>query len=129
MLQNTRAEALLSKVKKVSQLPSTDNWSDYIDKPLNSWANVAASECVQGEPSIMKALRGLDDGLRRSFLRECQGYLLEFLKVLGSCSYAKSRIARSLSCLSVDMLLGGDAERCGLVPGRCPLPPGIRMSK
>ena len=102
--------SLLSKVKKISQLPSIDNWSDYIDKPLNSWANVTASECLQGEPSIMKALRGFDESLRRAFLRESQGYLLEFLKVLGSCSYAKSRIARSLSCLSVDMLLGGDAE-------------------
>ena len=38
------------------------------------------------------------------------GGVKEFLKVLGSCSYAKSRIARSLSCLGVDMLLGGDAE-------------------
>ena len=64
----------------------------------------------QGEPSLMKALRGLDESLRRTFLRECQGSLLEFLKVLGSCSYVKSRIARSLSCLSVDMLLGGDAD-------------------
>ena len=35
---------------------------------------------------------------------------MEFLKVLGSCSFAKSRIARSLSCLSVDMLLGDDAD-------------------
>ena len=100
----------MSKVKKKSQLPFIDNWSDYIDKPLNSWANVTASECLQGEPSIMKALRGFDESPRRAFLRECQGLLLEFLKVLGSCSYAKSRIARSLSCLSVDMLLGGDAE-------------------
>ena len=37
-------------------------------------------------------------------------FIEKFLKVLGSCSYAKSRIARSFSCLSVDMLLGGDAE-------------------
>ena len=101
--------SLLSKVKKISQLPTIDNWSDYIDKPLNSWANVTASECLQGESSLMNALRGLDEGPRRSFLRECQGYFLKFLQVLGSCSYAKSRIARSLSCLSVDMLLGGDA--------------------
>ena len=65
--------SLLSKVKKISQLPFIDNSSDYIDKPLNSWANVTASECLQGEPSLMKALRGLDVGLRRTFLRECQG--------------------------------------------------------
>ena len=38
------------------------------------------------------------------------GYLLEFLKCLGASSYAKSHVARSLSCLSVDMLLGGDAD-------------------
>ena len=97
-------------MKKISQLPSVDNWSDYIDKPLNSWANVTASECLQGEPSIMKALRGFDESPRRVFRREFQGYLLEFLKVLGSCSYAKSSVARSLSCLNIDMLLGGDAE-------------------
>ena len=38
--------SLLSKVKNISQLPSIDNWSDYIDKPLNSWANVTASGCL-----------------------------------------------------------------------------------
>ena len=63
-----------------------------------------------GGPSILKAIRGLDDAPRRSFLRECQGYLLELLKQLGSSPYAHSRIARSLSSLSVDMLLGGDAD-------------------
>ena len=102
--------SLLSKVKKVSQLPSIDNWSEYVSKPLNSWANVTVAECLQGEPSILKAIRGLDDAPRRSFLRECQGYLLELLKQLGSSPYAHSRIARSLSSLSVDMLLGGDAD-------------------
>ena len=72
--------SLLSKVKKVSQLPSIDNWSEYVSKPLNSWANVTVAECLQGEPSILKALRGLDDAPRRPFLRQCQGYLLELLK-------------------------------------------------
>ena len=38
-------------MKKISQLPSFDNWSDYIDKLLNNCANVTASECLQGEPS------------------------------------------------------------------------------
>ena len=102
--------SLLSKVKKVSQLPSVDDWFDYIDKPLTSWANVPVGECLQGELSIQKALRGFEESPRRSFLRECQGYLLELLKQLSSSSYANSRIARSLSCLSVDMLLGGDAD-------------------
>ena len=102
--------SLLSKVKKVSQLPSIDNWSEYASKPLNSWANVTVAECLQGEPSILKALRGLDEALRRSFLSEYQGCLLELLKQLGSSPYAHSRIARSLSSLSVDMLLGGDAD-------------------
>ena len=102
--------SLLSKVKKLSQLPSIDNWFDYIDKPLNSWASVTAAECLQSEPSIMKAVRGLEDAPRRSFLRECQGYLLELLKLLGASSFIKSRIARSLSCLSIDMLFGGDAD-------------------
>ena len=78
--------------------------------PLNSWASVAAAECLQSEPSIMKAVRGFEDALRRSFLHECQGYLLELLKLLGASSFVKSRIARSLSCLSIDMLLGGDAN-------------------
>ena len=41
-----------------------------------------------GEPSILKALRGWDDAPRRSFLRECQGCLLELLKQLRSSPYA-----------------------------------------
>ena len=102
--------SLLSKVKKVSQLPSIDNCSAYVSKPLNSWANVTVAECLQGEPSILKALRGLDGAPGRSFLRECQGRILELLKQLGSSPYAHSRIARSLSSLSVDMVLGGDAD-------------------
>ena len=81
-----------------------------MSKPLNSWANVTVAECLQGEPSILKALRGLDDAPRRSFLRECQGCLLELLKQLGSSPYAHSRFARSLISLSVDMLLGWNAD-------------------
>ena len=91
-------------------MPSIDNWFDYIDMPLNSWASVTAAECLQSEPSIMKAVRGFEDAPRRSFLRECQGYLLELLKLLGASSFIESRIARPLSCLSIDMLLGGDAD-------------------
>ena len=101
--------SLLSKVKKVGQLPSIDCWSEYIDQPLTNWPNVAAGECLQGEPSILKALRGFDVTPRRAFLKECQTFLLELLKQLRASSYASSRVARSLSCLSVDMLLGGDA--------------------
>ena len=98
--------SLLGKVKKISQLPSVDNWFEYIDQPLTNWANVTAAECLQSEPSIVAALRGFDDAPRRSFLRDCQVILLEFLTQLGSSAYANFRVARSLSCLSVDMLCG-----------------------
>ena len=93
----------------MSQLPVIDNWYDYIDMPLNSWDGVAEAECLQSEPCIMKALRGFEDSPRHSFLRQCHGYLLELLKLLGSSSFLKSRIARLLSCLSIDMLVAGDA--------------------
>ena len=124
----------LSKVKKVSQLPSIDNWFEYVSKPL--LLNVCRSKTAslveivqtlylrvlrrvkswQGDSpfrgsSILKALRGFEDVPRRSFLRECQGYPLELLKQLGSSPYASSRIARSFISLSVDMLLGGDADQ------------------
>ena len=78
-------------------------WFDYIDKPLNSWANVHVCECLQSEMGIQKALRVFEESARRSFLRMCQGHLLE---ILSSCVYASSRVARSLSFPSVDMLLG-----------------------
>ena len=100
----------VSKMKKLSQVPIIDNWYDYTDMTLNSWASVTAAESLHSEPSVMKALRGFEGGSRRSFLRECHGYLLELLKLLGSSSFVKSRIARSLSCLSVDMLVAGDAD-------------------
>ena len=58
----------------------------------------------------MTALQDFDDAHRRTFLRECQGSLLELLKRLGSSAYSSSRVARSLSCLGGDMLLCGDAE-------------------
>ena len=78
--------------------------------PRNSWASVTAAECLQSEPSVMKVLRGFEDGSRCSFLRECHGYLLELLKLIGSSFFVKSRIARSLSCLSIDMLVSGDVD-------------------
>ena len=96
--------SLLGKVKKISQLPSVDNWFEYIDQPLINWTNVTAAERLQSEPSIMAALRGFDDAPRQSVLRDFQVTLLEFLKQLGSSAYANSRVARSLSCLSFDML-------------------------
>ena len=58
----------------------------------------------------MKSLRGFEDAPQRSYLRECQGHLLELLKLLGASSCANSRVARSLSALSVDMMFGGDAD-------------------
>ena len=58
----------------------------------------------------MKSLRVFEDAPRRSSLRERQAYFLELLKQLGSSSNANSRVARSLSALSVDMLFGGDAD-------------------
>ena len=54
------------------------------------------------------ALSSCSDALRRTFLRECQGFLLEFLKVLNQSAYAKSGLASSLSCFSPDMMLLGD---------------------
>ena len=69
----------LSKIKKVSQLPSIDDWFNYIDKPLNSWADVPVGECLQGEISIQKTLRGFEESRRRSFLRECKATCWSFL--------------------------------------------------
>ena len=54
------------------------------------------------------ALSSCGDPLRRTFLRECHGFFLEFLKVLNQSAYAKSCLASSLSCFSPDMMLQGD---------------------
>ena len=91
-------------------MPSIDDWAEDMSKPLNRWANVSIAECLQGKPSIIKALRGFEDTPRWTSLRECQSYLLELLKQLGSSAYAGSRVARSLSCICIHMLLGGDAS-------------------
>ena len=54
------------------------------------------------------ALDGCSDAVKRSFLRECQGSLMELLKVLNTSAYATSRLSSSLSCFSPDKLLQGD---------------------
>ena len=53
--------SLLSKVKKISHLPSVDNLFDYIDQPLTNWANVTAAECLPSEPSVLASLPNFDD--------------------------------------------------------------------
>ena len=47
LLTSVSFTEILSKVKKVRQLPSIDRWFDYIDKPLTSWSNVTAAQCLQ----------------------------------------------------------------------------------
>ena len=97
-----------------------------MSKPLISWANETAAECLQGEPSISKALRGFEGAPRRSLLRDCQGYLLDLLNQLGSGTYGSSRNSRLLRSLSVDMLLS--RLRLGPVPGPCCMCTGVRQS-
>ena len=100
--------SLLGKVKKLSELPRIEEWSLYIGRPLCTWSNVAYVDCLRSEPIVLKALQGCSDAAKRNFLRECHGFLMEFLKVLNVSSYSTSLLASSLSCLSPDMLLQGD---------------------
>ena len=100
--------SLLGKVKKLSELPRIEEWSLYIGRPLCTWSNVAYVDCLRSEPIVLKALQGCSDAVKRNFLRECHGFLMEFLKVLNVSSYSTSLLASSFSCLSPDMLLQGD---------------------
>ena len=95
-------------MKKLSELPRIEEWSLYIGRPLCTWSNVAYVDCLRSEPIVLKALQGCSDAVKRNFLRECHGFLMEFLKVLNVSSYSTSLLASSLSCLSPDMLLQGD---------------------
>ena len=102
--------SFLGKVKKLSELPAIEEWSEYVGRPLSTWANVSYIDCLRSEPIVVKALDGCSDAVKRSFLRECHGFLIEFLKVLSTSDYATSRLSSSLSCFSPDMLLmGGEA--------------------
>ena len=95
-------------MEKLSTLPEIEAMSLYIGQPLTTWANIAYSECLRGEPLVTVALSSCLDPLHRTFLREFQGFLLEFLKVLNQSAHAKSGLASSLSCFSPDMILQGD---------------------
>ena len=100
--------SLLGKVKKLSELPAIEEWSEYVGRPLSTWANVSYIDCLRSEPIVIKALDGCSDAVKRGFLRECHGFLMEFLKVLNTSAYATSRLCSSLSCFSPDMLLMGE---------------------
>ena len=54
------------------------------------------------------SISSCSNALRRTLLRECQGILLEFFKVLNQSVYAKSSLASSLGCFFPDMMLQGD---------------------
>ena len=99
---------ILSKVKKLSDLPDIDSWSEYVGRPLNTWFNVAYVDCFRGERIIGIAMTGFTDARKRVFLRDCHGLLMEFLKVLSRCPFILSQFASNLSCFSPDMLLLGD---------------------
>ena len=100
--------SLLGKVKKLSELPAIEEWSEYVGQPLSTWANVSYIDCLRSEPIVTKALDGCCDAVKRSFLWECHGFLMEFLKVLNASACATSRLSSSLSCFSSDMLLMGE---------------------
>ena len=76
--------SLLSKVQKLSELPEIA-WSQYVGRLLNTWSNVPALECLRSEPIVMTALGGCGDTVKRSFLKECPNFLMEFLKALQNC--------------------------------------------
>ena len=73
--------SLLSKVETLSELPKIEPWSQYVVRPLNTWSNDPASECLRSEPIVMSALGGCGDTVKRSFLKECHSFLMEYLKV------------------------------------------------
>ena len=100
--------SLLSKVKKLSELPEIDDWSAYIGRPLTTWSTVSYVECLKTEPLFASVLAGSPEAIRKSFLREGYGFMMEFLKVLNSSCFMDSRLASNLSCFSPDMLLLGD---------------------
>ena len=95
-------------MRTLSELPAIEEWSEYIGRPLSTWANVYYIDCLRSQPIVIKALGGCGDAVKRSFLRECQGFLMEFLKVLNTSAYAISQLPSSLSCFSPDMLPMGE---------------------
>ena len=99
---------LLSKVKKLSELPEIDAWSEFVGKPLTTWPNLSYAECLIGEPVVVKALAGSTAAVRRSFLRESHSLPVGFLRVLDESAFMNSRLSSSLSCFSPDMLLLGE---------------------
>ena len=66
--------SLLSKVKKLSELPEIDAWSEYVGKPLTTWSNLPYVECLVGEPIVVKALSGSTAAVR--LLREGHGVIV-----------------------------------------------------
>ena len=42
-------------MKKLSELPEIEASSQYVGRPLNTWSNVPASECLRSEPIVMTA--------------------------------------------------------------------------
>ena len=97
-----------SLLKKLSELPEIDDWSAYIGRPPTTWSTVSYIECLRTEPLFVSALAGCTEAVRKSFLREGYGFLMEFLKVLNSSVFMDARLASNLSCLSPDLLLLGD---------------------
>ena len=56
--------SLLSKVKKLSELPEIDDRSAYIGRPLTTWSTVLYIECLRTEPLFVTALAGCTEAVR-----------------------------------------------------------------
>ena len=100
--------SLLSKVKRLADLPAIDSWSEYVNKPLTAWGNVPAVDCFRSESIVIAACRNLADSAVRGFLKDCHSAYMELLKIVGNCCFIRSQLSSSLSCLTADMLITGD---------------------
>ena len=43
---------LLEKMKKLSELPAIEEWSEYVGRPLSTWANVSYIDCLGSHQGI-----------------------------------------------------------------------------
>ena len=101
---------LLSKVKKVGCLPEIMDWDSYMCKPVDSFPDIPAGECLKDQDVLVSALRDARSSGNKEFFAECDSFSNAFFELLSRNVCCTSILANGLYSLCPDIRFDGNDE-------------------
>ena len=101
---------LLSKVKKVGDLPEAMDWDSYMCHPSSDFSSIPASDCLKDQAILVSALDDARSSGNKDFYKECHSFICSFIDLLARNVCSTSKLAKGLYSLCPDILFDGDDE-------------------